>query len=212
MRRWTLLLAATAVLPLPATAAPRRPVLRRLAIRHAATGARFVGPWHDGRTPDPAAMADLSAVLADTRTGDVLPFDPAAIEVLWEVARRAGLGGDLTILSGYRTPQTNYAVHGAGDSQHLRAGAVDVQVAAERLPGFAEQALLLGRGGVGVYAARGFVHLDSGPVRRWGDVPEELAGVQMAGLGAAGRPRTRLNLTFDPLANMAEAWAKTRLK
>ena len=104
------------------------------------------------------------------------------------------------------------SVHGAGDSQHLRAGAVDVQVAAERLPGFAEQALLLGRGGVGVYAARGFVHLDSGPVRRWGDVPEELAGVPMAGLGAAGRPRTRRNLTFDPLANMAEAWAKTRLK
>ena len=80
----------------------------------------------------------------------MLPFDPAAIEVLWEVARRVGLGGDLTILSGYRTPQTNVAVHGAGDSQHLRAGAVDVMWR-RAAAGFAEQALLLGRGGVGVY-------------------------------------------------------------
>jgi uncharacterized protein YcbK (DUF882 family) len=211
MRRRTLLLAAPAVLPLPALAAPRRPApaLRRLAIRHAATGARFAGPWHDGRTADPGAMAELSEVLADTRTGAVLAFDPAAIEVLWEVARRAGLGGDITILSGYRTPQTNYAVHGAGDSQHLRAGAVDVMLVPERLPSFAEQAILLGRGGVGVYTARNFVHVDSGPVRRWGDVPGELASLPTT---AGGKPRTRLNLTFDPLASMAEAWGKTRLR
>jgi uncharacterized protein YcbK (DUF882 family) len=208
MRRRTLLFAAPAVLPLPALAAPRRPVLRRLSIRHAATGDRFAGPWHDGRTPDPAAMAELSEVLADTRTGAILPFDPAAIEVLWEVARRANLGGEITILSGYRTPQTNYAVHGAGDSQHLRAGAVDVMLPPDRLAGFAEQAILLGQGGVGVYQSRGFVHVDSGPVRRWGDVPGELAALP---IGTGGRPR-RLNLTFDPLASMAEAWGKTRLK
>jgi uncharacterized protein YcbK (DUF882 family) len=210
MYRRTLLLASLAVFPLPALAAPRRPApgLRRLALRHAATGARFTGPWHDGRTADPRAMAELSEVLADTRTGAVLPFDPAAIEVLWEVARRVGLGGDLTILSGYRTPQTNVAVHGAGDSQHLRAGAVDVMLAPERLPAVAEQALLLGRGGVGVYPTRGFVHLDSGPVRRWGDMPGELASLPVV----AGRPRTQLNLTFDPLASMAEAWGKTRIR
>ena len=210
MRRRTLMLAAAAALPLPALAAPRRPApgLRRLAIRHAATGARFAGAWHDGRFPDPGAMAELSEVLADTRTGAVLPFDPAAIEVLWEVVRRTGLAGDITILSGYRTPQTNYAVHGAGDRQHLRAGAVDVMLAPERLAGFAEQAMLLGRGGVGVYQARGFVHVDSGPVRRWGDVPGDLAGLPVD----TGRPPTRLNLTFDPLASMAEAWGKTRIR
>ena len=210
MRRRTLMLAAAAALPLPAHAAPRRPApgLRRLSIRHAATGARFAGPWHDGRFPDPGAMAELSEVLADTRTGAVLPFDPAAIEVLWEVVRRTGLGGDITILSGFRTPQTNYAVHGAGDSQHLRAGAVDVMLAPEQLAGFAEQAMLLGRGGVGVYQARSFVHVDSGPVRRWGDVPGDLAGLPVV----TGRPPARLNLTFDPLASMAEAWGKTRIR
>jgi uncharacterized protein YcbK (DUF882 family) len=161
-----------------------------------ATGAKFSGAYHDGRTPDPVAMAELSMVLADTRSGAVMPFDPLAIDVLWEVARRVGMPGTLTILSGYRTPQTNVAVHGAGDSQHLRAGAVDVMVPSERLESFSEAALKLARGGVGVYARRGFVHLDSGPVRRWGDVAGE-------GTAVARAPA-------DPLARMAEAWAETR--
>lgn len=143
-------------------------------------------------------MAELSDVLADTRSGEVMPFDPLAIEVLWEVARRSGLGGELAILSGYRTPQTNRLVHGAGDSQHLRAGALDVLLPAERLAGFGEQALKLGRGGVGIYGRRNFVHLDSGPVRAWGDLPEGVAV-------AAARPAPA-----DPLARMAEAWAQTR--
>jgi uncharacterized protein YcbK (DUF882 family) len=219
MRRRFLLLAAPAILSLPAKAAPRRPVVepRRLAIRHAATGAAFSGPWHDGRFPDPVAMAELSAVLADTRTGEVHPFDPEAIDVLWEVARRAGLAGPITILSGYRTVQTNYEVGGAGNSQHLRAGAVDVQLPPERLAGFGEAALLLGRGGVGIYASRGFVHVDSGPVRRWGDVPDDVPMVQAAGNGFRGMRQLnlrggKLNLTYDPLARMAEAWAQTRVK
>ena len=201
MKRRTLLLAAT--LPSSALAAPRRGVtaLRRIALRHAATGARFAGPWHDGTAPDAWAMAELSAVLADTRTGDIRPFDPLAIEVLWDVARRSGHSGELTILSGFRTPQTNIAVHGAGDSQHLRAGAVDVLLPAERVAGFGEQGLKLGRGGVGIYGSRGFVHLDSGPVRAWGDVPDGVAP-----MAAAARPPA------DPLARMAEAWAQTRLR
>ncbi len=180
---------------------------RRLQIRHAHTGARFSGPYHDGRTHDPAAMADLSVVLADSRTGAVRPFDPRAIDVLWEVAQKAGVAGELLIYSGYRTPETNALVDGAGDSQHLRAAALDVHMPAERMAGFTETALRLGRGGVGVYAGRGFVHLDSGPVRRWGDVPGD---VPVAVARAAGAARRTPAPPPDPLARMADAWAATR--
>ncbi|WP_165943293.1 YcbK family protein [Roseicella aquatilis] len=221
MRRRFLLLAAPALVSLPARAAPRRPVVqpRRLALRHVATGAGFSGPWHDGAAPDLSAMTELSQVLADTRTGEVRPFDPLAIEVLWEVARRAGITGTIPVLSGYRTMQTNAEVGGAVNSQHLRAGAVDVALTPAQMPGFAEQALLLGRGGVGVYATRSFVHLDSGPVRRWGDIPEDLT-LPPATATASLRtlPRLgfgggrRLNLTFDPVARLAEAWAQTRVR
>jgi hypothetical protein len=58
-------------------------------------------------------------------------------------------------------------VDGAGDSFHLRAGALDIGAA--NAPALAEAARALGRGGVGLYRARGFVHVDSGPVRHWGE-------------------------------------------
>ena len=182
----------------------RGPPARRVQLRHAHTGARFSGPYHDGRTHDLAAMADLSLVLADSRTGAVRPFDPRAIDVLWEVGQKAGAAGEFLIFSGYRTPETNALVDGAGDSQHLRAAALDVHVPAERLEGFVDTALRLGLGGVGIYAQRGFVHLDSGPVRRWGDIPAN------APVAVAARGATAPRAPQDPLARMAEAWAATR--
>jgi uncharacterized protein YcbK (DUF882 family) len=175
------------------------PPPRRLQLRHAHTGARFSGPYHDGRAADPIAMTDLSFVLADSRTGAMRPFDPRAIDVLWEVGQKAGATGEFLIFSGYRTPETNALVDGAGDSQHLRAAALDIHVPPERLAAFGEVALRLALGGVGIYAERGFVHLDSGPVRRWGNLPADLPAI-------AGRPAPRP----DPLARMAEAWAATR--
>jgi uncharacterized protein YcbK (DUF882 family) len=182
----------------------RGPPARRVQLRHAHTGARFSGPYHDGRTHDLAAMADLSLVLADSRTGAVRPFDPRAIDVLWEVGQKAGAAGEFLIFSGYRTPETNALVDGAGDSQHLRAAALDVHVPAERMEGFLDTALRLGLGGVGIYAGRGFVHLDSGPVRRWGDIPAN------APVAVAARGATAPRAPQDPLARMAEAWAATR--
>lgn len=165
---------------------------KRITLRHAGTGARFSGIWHDGRRADPRAMADLSACLADAGCNPPLPFDPETVEVVWEVAQRTRLGDVLDIHSGYRTPAVNRAVNGAGDSQHLRAGAMDIGVPAGRLPVVAETALKLAKGGVGVYRTRGFVHLDSGPFRTWTDGGD--------GVYAASSPHDR------QVARIAQAW------
>ena len=124
------ILLSVAVAPIMLTAAKyarasaRRPeprlMARRLQLRHAASGARFSGTYHDGRALDPVALADLSMVLADSRTGAVHPFDPSVIDILWEVGQRARVEGEFVVFSGYRTPETNAAVCGAGNSQHLR--------------------------------------------------------------------------------------------
>lgn len=148
---------------------------RRITLRHAHTGARFSGVWHDGRRPDPRAMAELSAALADADC-PTRAFDAATIAIAWELAMRARLDA-LDIHSGYRTPRVNRAVHGAGDSFHLAAAALDI--AAADVPALADEALKLGRGGVGIYRTRGFIHVDSGPVRQWGE-------------GSAGPPRPSL--------------------
>jgi uncharacterized protein YcbK (DUF882 family) len=204
MRRRTACLApAAAILAAPsaALAAPRRPrgwnlgAPRRLRLRHAANDAAFSGPWHNGLAPDPAAMRELSQVLADTRTGAIRPFDPRVIDILWELGERERIA-DFTVLSGYRTPGTNAIVEGAPDSQHMRAAALDLLIPAPRLAAFAGAALALARGGVGLYASRGFVHIDSGPVRRWADAPPADGGRRAA--------------PPDRLAPMAEAWAATR--
>lgn len=208
MRRRAILTAATvtAVLTGSAHAAQarlRRPegpriAARRLELRHAASGKRFSGTYHNGLGHDAYALAELSAVLADSRTGTIHPFDPRVIDILWEVGQRAGVRGEFLVYSGYRTPETNAAVCGAGNSQHMRGCALDVCAASRGVADLAGAALSLGRGGVGVYAQRGFIHLDSGPVRRWGDVPS---------VGVAARVR---QAPEDPLAKMAEAWAATR--
>jgi len=198
MQRRSLLLAAPALLAATAGQAQRAPKPatpegglqpRRLAIRHARTGARFAGPYHDGRAPDPAALRELSVVLADATTERARPFDPRALDFLWEAGRREGME-EFVVLSGYRTPVANFLARGAGDSFHLRAAALDLELPAARLARFAETAMGLGRGGVGIYARRGFVHLDSGPVRRWGGGgPAEDRIGRMAEAWAAARPR-----------------------
>ena len=227
MRRRALLAAATgsavpAGLVRPARAVSGRPeapspAARRLELRHAWSGKRFSGAYHDGSSHDPAALAELSAFLADRRTGAVHPVDPRVIDILWDVGRRAGVRGEFVVFSGYRTPETNAAVCGAGNSQHLRGRALDVCAASRGVADLAAAALALGRGGVGVYARQGFIHLDSGPVRRWGDVPPggvPPGGVPPGGLppggvlaGGAGPARPAAP---DPLARIAEAWAATR--
>lgn len=165
MRRTVLLGAATSLATLLIPGRADAQAARRLSLRHAATGARFSGPWHDGRRPDPRAMAELSAALADPGCPP-RGFDANTVAIAWELALRLRLG-EIEVHSGYRTPQVNRAVDGAGDSFHLRAAALDIGAA--NAPALAEAARALGRGGVGLYRARGFVHVDSGPVRHWGE-------------------------------------------
>ncbi|MBC9177656.1 YcbK family protein [Pseudoroseomonas ludipueritiae] len=187
--------AATLPLPGPSDA-------RRIQLRHAASGAAFSGIYHNGRAADLVAMAELSEVLADTRTGETRSFDVAAIDIVWEMGRRQRMA-ELIVLSGYRTEATNREVNGAVNSQHLRAAALDLQISRARFDNFGEAAFKLGRGGVGLYPAHGFIHLDSGPVRRWIDGGPALAAPVVKG----PPPRTPAEQRID---RMAEAWASLR--
>lgn len=166
---------------------------RRIAVRHLGTGARFSGTWHDGTRPDPQALAALSAVLADPGCPP-RAFDPATIALAWEAGLRARIG-ELPIHSGYRTPTANRAVDGAGDSFHLRAAALDIGAPQGRFPALTQEAVRLGRGGVGLYPARGFVHLDSGPVRHWGG-------------GAGAAPPSRLTPRGEQMRRGAREWIR----
>jgi uncharacterized protein YcbK (DUF882 family) len=56
----------------------------------------------------------------------------------------------------------------AKNSYHLRGWAADVRLQGRDLRQLAMGALSLHRGGVGMYSRKSnFIHVDTGPVRRW---------------------------------------------
>jgi uncharacterized protein YcbK (DUF882 family) len=55
----------------------------------------------------------------------------------------------------------------AQKSMHLTGQAIDIRLPGVDLSDVRDAALDLKRGGVGYYADSGFVHIDTGRVRRW---------------------------------------------
>jgi len=148
----------------------RPPGLRRLSLINAHTGERFDGPYRDDTGPLPAAMAELSTFLRDFHCGAEINYDVRVIDFLAAVVAAIG-EMSATILSAYRTPETNAMLARttfgvAEHSQHMYGRALDVYFGG-RLADAVSAARSMQRGGVGWYPRSRFMHLDSGPVRNW---------------------------------------------
>jgi len=130
-----------------------------------------VPPWQDGAGRD-AALARVAHVLRDHRTGREHAMDPALLDLLVAVAAGCGVAPRFAVISGYRSPETNAALHArsagvSAHSLHMEGRAIDVRLAGCATARLRDIALALGRGGVGYYRSLDFVHLDTGRVRRW---------------------------------------------
>jgi len=165
------LIAGTIVLPGMARAQPAAaPALRRLRIFNPHTGERFDGPYRDDTGPIAMAMDELSVFLRDFHCGETIPIDVAVLDFLAAVMDAVG-EESATILSAYRTPETNAMLARtnfgvAENSQHLYGRALDVRFG-EKLDDAMKAARAMHCGGVGWYPRSGFMHIDSGPVRNW---------------------------------------------
>ena len=119
-----------------------------------------------------AALNRIKYILRDHRTGDIKAIDTRVLDILYTLSRRLDTPGPFHIISGYRSPATNAALHRkntgvATHSFHTQGMAIDF-----RLPGCQTNtvhttALNLRAGGVGYYPKSDFVHIDCGPVRCW---------------------------------------------
>jgi uncharacterized protein YcbK (DUF882 family) len=75
---------------------------------------------------------------------------------------------EISIMSGYRTPETNSKLEGAAlNSQHLRANALDIHLPNVDNAEVAKDFKTFIYGGVGMYPLKHFTHLDCGPLRNW---------------------------------------------
>src|SRR5918911_324550 len=164
-------------LPLP----PPQPHRLNLANPH--TGETFSGIYRDDNGPIPRVMDELSVFLRDFHSGQKIAIDVGVLDFLSGVMQAVDQS-KATILSAYRTPETNAMLSKthfgvAENSQHLYGRALDVHFG-EKLADAMKAARAMQRGGVGWYPHSGFIHMDSGPVRNW-DLDHKGMGTLLVG-------------------------------
>ena len=106
------------------------------------------------------------AEIACRGTGKLLINEPALDRLQ---ALRDRLGKPLIIRSAYRSPEHNRAVGGAPASKHMQATAFDIAMSNHDPAAFEAAARAVGFLGFGYYPRSGFMHIDLGPARSWGD-------------------------------------------
>lgn len=152
-----------------------RELERRIAFSNPHNGERYDACYFSGGRYREAGLAELNHAMRDWRTGEVRHMDPRLLDLLVKVRDRLDVPArkHLRLISGYRCPRTNRALHArsngvASKSQHLLGKASDIAIPGVALRNLHKAAISLRGGGVGYYPHDGFVHVDTGRVRQWG--------------------------------------------
>ena len=126
----------------------------------------------------PEALDNLSQFLRDSHNDEVKSYNPRTFDVLHTMLRKLNRSSSvIEVLCGYRTKETNdelrasRTTNAAEHSEHIEASALDIRVPGVPAVQLRDAALSLGAGGVGYYPRGQFVHVDTGPVRKWTYVP-----------------------------------------
>ncbi len=165
---------AALALPLPAMAAGAE---WRLAIRNVHNNESVDAVFARSGEFVADGLAELNHGLRDWRTGQIFPMDRKLLALLVQLREKLDISGSrkIDLISGYRSPRTNASLRARGgehtgvasQSQHMVGKATDIMIPGVSLERLRGAALALGGGGVGYYPRDGFVHVDTGPVRRW---------------------------------------------
>ena len=145
---------------------------KRISLKNLHTGEELESEFFRGGDYVRESFAAIQVVLRDFRNDEQHAIDPKLIDYLFDVAQRLEVDPVFSVISGYRSPQTNALLRErssgvARHSMHLEGRAIDVRIAGVDCARLAGRALELTRGGVGYYRASDFVHLDTGAFRTW---------------------------------------------
>ena len=126
--------------------------------------------WANGQYL-PEGYRQACHLLRDTKANQAVTMDPTLLDILRGIQgwfEAAGISKPIIVNSGYRAPRTNANTEGsARNSMHHYGKAADLWLPDVPSDYLARLAMYLQGGGVGVYAGRGFVHVDSGKLRTW---------------------------------------------
>ena len=161
--------------PAPVAAAkPRSDGAFSMPLLNANTGDRITAVFEAaGQTVAARDKARLDWFFRDWRQNEIRSMDPETLAILAEVigaARRQGWDGEVRMHSGYRSRKTNdqlrrRGIGAARNSLHIQAKAIDFSLPGMEMDTLQKLTASQATGGVGLY--RSFVHIDSGPQRRW---------------------------------------------
>lgn len=161
------LAASGLILPTSVIAAPKD---RTISIVNMHTGERISTTyWSNGKYLK-NELADISKVLRDHRTGEIIAFDSRLFDFLGLIHEKVGSKNEFQIWSAYRSPKTNASLRSMGaaeNSYHIRGKALDLNLPGTHLTNMKKAARSLRAGGVGFYPESKFIHLDTGPARSW---------------------------------------------
>jgi uncharacterized protein YcbK (DUF882 family) len=145
---------------------------RELTLRNLHTGESLTAAYWEAGRYLPDALAEVSKVLRDHRTGEVHAIDPRLLDLLASLAGKVEARPQFQVISGYRSPASNASLHSkssgvATKSLHMQGKAIDIRMGGVDLAHVRRAALGLRGGGVGYYPSSDFVHVDTGRVRQW---------------------------------------------
>ena len=146
--------------------------VKRISLKELHTGEELESEFFCGGAYVADSFAAIQVLLRDFRNDEQHAIDPTLMDYLFDVAQHLGVDPVFSVISGYRSPQTNAQLRErssgvARRSMHLEGRAIDVRMAGVDCARLAGSAMDLARGGVGYYHASDFVHLDTGAFRTW---------------------------------------------
>jgi uncharacterized protein YcbK (DUF882 family) len=147
--------------------------IRALKMHSGRTGERIdTIYWIEGEYI-PEALKEINRFMRDWRTNQVIGFDRRTIDILAASHRMMDTDAFYTLLSGYRSPQTNAMLRSksrgvARNSLHMKGQATDIRLEGRSVSQISRAAISCSAGGVGKYSRSNFVHVDCGDVRVWG--------------------------------------------
>lgn len=146
--------------------------IRSLTLRHRWSDEYVTAIFRRGDDYDREALEVINYIMRDRHENAIVPIDIRLVELMADVQDTLAPSRPIDVLSGYRTPRSNYRLRqrnrsAARNSLHMRAMAIDMRIEGVSTRRLRDFGVGQERGGVGYYPRRGFVHLDVGDVRYW---------------------------------------------
>ena len=121
----------------------------------------------------PEALKAINKLCRDHRTDLIKPIDPRLLLFLYTVLEKVETKKIVNVISGYRSEESNNylcekTAGVARNSYHKKGQAIDFYIHGISTRALFKAASSLKKGGVGGYNQ--FIHIDTGRVRRWGNL------------------------------------------